>query len=405
MWRAALMLASILASIPVFGQEEKEEKDSLVEALTSGRPHVDLRLRYELVDDAAFEKDAHALTLRTAFGYRTAPFKGLSLFLEAQNVQHLGSERFDNKGAGALANDATDRPVVADPDLTRIQQAYLRVDVLDTAVDLGRRQIAYGDHRFIGDIAWRQDFQTFDAIYLVNHSVKSTSISYAYADKVLRIFGDGKDMSSHFLNALVEVRSDVSLELFAYLLDYAAPEDWGLSSQSYGAKLSGAQPVSKSLRLLFETQYAKQKDFADNPARRDADYLHLVGGLGVGHLVSVKLGRELLGGSLRDGAFQTPLATGHKFNGWADLFLATPASGLVDWYVSADGHVRRAAWIVVYHDFSADEGGRAYGTELDAQVLYPTKWKQTFGFKFAVYREDGFARDVGKLWLWTQYSF
>jgi hypothetical protein len=358
-----------------------------------------------MVDDASFDDDAHALTLRTAFGYRTAPFKGLSLFLEAENVQHLGAEHFNNRGGGRLANDVRDRPVVADPDLTRMQQAYLRVEAFDTAVDLGRREIAYGDHRFIGDVGWRQNHQTFDAVYLVNHSIEETAISYTYADKVLRIFGDEKDMGSHFLNALVKARSDVSVELFAYLLDYEAMADRILSSQSYGAKLSGSQPLGEALRFLFEGQYAKQKDFADNPAPLDADYLHLMGGLGYKSLVNVKVGRELLSGSREDGAFQTPLATGHKFNGWADLFLVTPPEGLVDWYVSADGRVRKASWIVAYHDFSADEGGRSYGGELDGQVLVPTAWKQTFGFKFALYREDGFARDVSKLWLWTQYSF
>jgi hypothetical protein len=406
MLRTIAALALMLVSIPLLAQEEEEKKEmSLAEALASGKPHVDLRLRYELVDDADFEKDAHALTLRTAFGYRTAPYKGLSLFLEAQNVRHLGEERFNNRGAGDLANGVTDRPVVADPDLTRMQQVYLRADVFDTTFDLGRRQIAYGDHRFIGDIAWRQNFQTFDAAYLMNHSLKNAAISYAYADKVLRIFGDGKDMSSHFLNALVKLRADVSLEAFAYLLDYEARADWGLSSQSYGGKLGGSQPLGESFRLLFEAQYAKQKDFADNPGRVDADYLHLLGGLGFETLVNLKVGRELLSGSEGKGAFQTPLATGHKFNGWADLFLVTPPSGLVDWYLSADGKVRKASWTVVYHDFSADEGERSYGSELDAQVLYPTRWKQTFGFKFALYREDGFARDVSKLWLWTQYSF
>ena len=406
MFRTATALVLVLASVPVLAQEEEAKKEkSLAEALASGKPHVDVRLRYERVDDADFEKDAHAATLRTAFGYRTAPYKGLSLFLEAQNVQHLGEERFNNKGAGDLANGITDRPVVADPDLTRLQQAYLRVEVLDTAFDLGRREIAYGDHRFIGDIAWRQNFQTFDAVYLKNHSLKNTEISYAYADKVLRIFGDEKDMSSHFLNALVKLRSDVSVEAFAYLLDYEARADWGLSSQSYGAKLSGSQPLGDSLRFLFEVQYAKQTDFAKNPASLDADYLHLAAGLGFRSVANVKVGRELLSGSESGGAFQTPLATGHKFNGWANLFLVTPPFGLVDWYVSADGKLRTAAWTVVYHDLSADEGGRAYGSELDAQVLVPTKWKQTFGFKFALYREDGFARDVSKLWLWTQYSF
>lgn len=385
--------------------DSDEEIDSIGDALSKGKASVNLRYRFELVDDENFDKQAYASTLRTALGYRTAPYKGFSLFLEAQNVTHVGVEKFNNLGAGDLANGVTDRPVVADPSQTRMQQAYLRVEALDTAFDLGRREIAFGDHRFIGDVGWRQNHQTFDTLFLANRSLARATLSYAFVDKVVRIFGDEKGMSSHFLNGLVKVSSNVDLELFAYLLDYDAVADFRLSTQSYGGKVSGSQPLGSDLRLLFEAQYAKQLDFADHPGSVDADYLHLMGGLGVRSFVNVKVARELLSGSPSGGAFQTPLATGHKFNGWADLFLVTPPEGLVDWYVSADGKIRSSSWNVVYHDFSADDGGRSYGSELDLQLLYPTRFKLAFGAKAALYREDGFARDVSKLWLWTQYAF
>jgi hypothetical protein len=401
----ALTLGTPVAAGQGAGATQSEEVDSITDALSQGSASVNLRYRYEMVDDENFEKNAHASTLRTVLGYRTAPFKGFSLFLEAQNVTHVGKQRFNNRGAGDLANGVTDRPVVADPSQTRVQHAYLRYGALDTTFDLGRRQVVFGDHRFVGDVGWRQNVQTFDAIHLANASIDRTRISYAFAGKVVRIFGDEKDMSSHFVNALVSLNPNTSLELFAYLLDYDAVEDRGLSSQSYGGKLSGSRPVNEGLRVLYEAQYAKQTDFGDNPNTRNATYLHLMGGLGLSDLVNVRAARELLSGSRADGAFQTPLATGHKFNGWADLFLVTPTEGLVDWYVSADGKIDSLSWSVAYHDFSADEGGRTYGREFDAQVLHPTPWNMPFGAKVAFYREDGFARDVSKLWLWTQYSF
>ena len=99
------------------------------------------------------------------------------------------------------------------------------------------------------------------------------------------------------------------------------------------------------------------------------------------------------------------MATGHKFNGWADRFLVTPADGLVDWNVAVDGKVRAVTWLVRYHDFSAGQGGEPYGSELDAQVTYPTSWKQVIAATFALYRDDGFTADTSKLWIWTQYSF
>lgn len=386
------------------GATQREEINSVADALSKGNASVNMRYRYEFVDDENVDKDAHASTLRTTVGYRTAPFKGLSFFVQAQNVTHVGTQLFNNRGAGSLANGVTDRPVVADPSQTRMQQVHLRYGASDTVVDIGRRQIQFGDLRFIGDVAWRQNQQAYDALYFESRSIERTRISYVFVDNVVRIFGDEKDMSSHLMNALVTVNPNVSVELFAYLLDYSAIQDRGLSSQSYGGKIAGAHPISERVRVLFEAQYAKQSDYADNPIARDAYYLNLMGGVGVDR-VNIKVARELLSGSGADGAFQTPLATGHKFNGWADLFLVTPADGLVDRYVSADGRVQSLSWLVAYHDFVADDGGRSYGREVDAQMVYPTPWGLPLGVKAAFYREDGFARDVTKLWVWTQYSF
>ena len=398
--RALLFAPQLFASF--LGAQEAE---SLKEALSNGDPSVNLRYRYEFVDDAAFDLGAHASTLRTALGYRTLPFKGFSFFVQAQNVTAIGNDKFNNRGASSLANGIADRPVVADPSQTRMQQAYLRVEAFDSAFDLGRREVFYGDHRFVGDVRWRQNYQAFDGFYASSRAIDKTTLSYTFADKVVRIFGDEKDMSSHLLNGLVQVNRDISLELFGYLLDYDEQQDFKLSSQTYGFRLLGGQDLRGDLKLLFEAEYAKQTDYADNRANLKANYLELVGGLGLLGRLNVRVGRELLGAAEGSLAFQTPLATGHKFNGWADKFLATPADGLVDRYVSLDGKFRAMSWVVVYHDFGADEGDAVYGQELDLQTVYVSSWEQSFGFKLALYREDGFSTDSSKLWLWTQYVF
>ena len=53
-------------------------------------------------------------------------------------------------------------------------------------------------------------------------------------------------------------------------------------------------------------------------------------------------GYEVLGADNGVG-FATPLATGHKFQGWADKFLTTPGDGIEDVYIGwrplpLDGH-------------------------------------------------------------------
>jgi len=383
-----------------------EDAETVKDALSKGEASVSLRYRFELVDEGSFEKDAYASTLRTTLGYRTLPFKGASFFIEAQNVAAIfGDGTFNNLGAGDLGNGVMDRPAVPDPSQTRMQQVYLRYDAFGTTFDLGRREIIYGDHRFVGNVMWRQNHQTFDAVHLVNDSLAKAKLSYSFVDNVIRIFGDEQDMASHFLNGVIDVTGATSLELFGYLLDYQEEPLSASSTQTYGFRLLGAEPVSQDVDLLFEAEYAKQKEFKRNPTDLDASYLELVGGVGFKGLVNLRVGRELLGAAEGLHAFQTPLATLHKFNGWADRFLKTPADGLIDRFVRLDGSLHSFSWFVSFHDFVADEGDASYGSELDASLSYRTSWAQVFATKFALYREDGFSTDASKFWVWTQYAF
>jgi hypothetical protein len=52
---------------------EDDRATTFFEAFEKGDFTVDLRYRYEFVDDAAFEKHAHASTLRSALSFETAP--------------------------------------------------------------------------------------------------------------------------------------------------------------------------------------------------------------------------------------------------------------------------------------------------------------------------------------------
>ena len=121
----------------------------------------------------------------------------------------------------------------------------------------------------------------------------------------------------------------------------------------------------------------------------------------------LKAGWERLGAG-RGRAFQTPLATLHAFNGWADKFLVTPVNGLRDTYVSAQRGIelggRKGKWEVAYHDFRADHGGSGYGRELDASLGVTLRPGFDVLAKLADYDSDGFARDTRKLWLQAEWS-
>lgn len=398
------LLALLMVPVMPLAAEEEQEELTLAEAVTKGKPILNFRYRYENVEEEdSFDKPAHASTLRTALGYQSLAWKGLSFLVEAENVTVIGNDLYRNAGYGSLSNGVTDRPTVADPALTEINQAYLQWQNKDNKLQLGREEIVLGDARYVGNVGWRQNHQSFDAIAFSNSSLERVDLFYSYLSKVNRITGAVADLSSHLLNVGFELGTFGKLTPYAYLLDYTQVENFGNSTSTWGGEFAGKYAVTDNTSVLYEVEYAQQSDYADNPNSIDASYYFLMAG-GAFKPLTVKLGYEVLGGSESDGQFRTPLATLHKFNGWADRFLNTPTNGLQDLYLQLSGKAGPVAWTVFYHSFSADTGGDKYGDEFDFNFGYTAPWKQSFGFKGAFYNADEFSVDVSKIWLWTSFK-
>ena len=398
----ALLFATSLAG-PASADDDAKSASNIGEALKKGTVSLDLRYRYEWVSEDAFDQDAGASTLRTALGYRTLPLHGVSAYLEFENVKVLGSnDSYNNKGEGHLWNGVGDRPVVADPQITEVNQAYLDVAFADTIVRVGRQVIALDDERFIGPVGWRQNFQTFDAATVTTKDISHLALTYGFIQNVNTIFGGDKKMASHILHGAIDVGKAGSLNAFAYLLDYDDEADWALSRSTYGLHFAGSPKLNDDWKLVYDAAYAVQNDYGDNPVDVSAHLLRVDLGAGF-RMITFRVGDEIL--SAGDDRFLTPLATLHKWDGWADKFLATPANGIDDLYASVAGKHGDFAWVVAYHDFSSDEGSDDYGTEFDAQATYKAKWGQVFGLKAASYSADSFSTDTDKVWLFTSYKF
>ncbi|MEM9558090.1 MAG: alginate export family protein [Acidobacteriota bacterium] len=387
---------------------------TFLEALAGGETHLSLRYRFETVDDDGFDDTAEASTLRTALSYTTAAWRGWSLFLEAENVAAVfDDDGYNNAGAGSLNNGVRGVPVIADPEVTEVNQAFVRwrggdAETWGTAtVQVGRQEINLGDQRFVGAVAWRQNHQSFDAVRVQLHLAR-VDIDYTYADAVLRIVGDHRQMSSHFFMAPIELHAGHRLTPYGVWIDFDAVTS--LSTSTFGAEYKGKFAMTDAVGLQVELEAAQQRDAGDNPVEIDTDYI--MASVGAGFKTDratygVDVAWERLGG-LGDGqrAFQTPFATLHKWNGWADKFLATPGPGLDTLYLRLKGSFGpRWRAMLVYHDFSSDERDFDFGSEIDGELVYTAPWRQTFALKFAVYDADDFSTDTEKLMLWTRYAF
>lgn len=237
-----------------------------------------------------------------------------------------------------------------------------------------------------------------------NKSLEKTTFTYSYVDKVHRIFGDSQPMSSHILNAKTEFGDPGSLTIYGYLLDYDRTANASLSTSTIGAEWAGKYSLSDKAAVVYELEFANQRDSGDNSNQIDANYLHASLGGKIDRFTLIA-GRETLDGNSKDGQFRTPLATLHKFNGWADKFLSTPTNGLEDTYVSLSWQKQALVLKAIYHDFEADEGGTSYGEEVDLLLTWKTPSNIQLGFKAALYDATNFSSSTDKLMLWTAYKF
>jgi len=404
--RAALLIAfATLTALAVPALAEDTNR-SPVDALKSGKVSMNLRYRFENVHDGGFVDNGYASTLRTALSYTTAPWHGLTGKTEFQGVVNITAARkHNNKGAGAATNGVSDRPVVADPDQTDFNQAYLDWNgKKGTEVRFGRQEILLDNVRFVGNVGWRQFHQSFDGAVVTTRAIPRTKATYAFVYNQNRIFSDTQRMTSHLANAGVDLRQAGTLTANGYLIDYDMEALSGLSTLTYGLRWNGATTLQDRVTGLYDLELARQNDAGDNPNTVDAGYYRATLG-GRYDVWTLKAGYEVLEGAPGDGAFTTPLATLHAWNGWADKFLKTPASGLEDVSVSLGAKISAWKFLAVYHDFSANNGGASYGSEIDFLAAWTAPWKQGLALKAASYSADDFSKDVTKIWAFSSWKF
>lgn len=379
---------------------------AIANLVQGGKVRAEFRYRFEDVEQESFTDDAYASTLRTRLGLDSGGWKGLSASLEFDNVTVLG----DDDAYNSTTNGVTGRPVVADPEYTEVNQAYLQYKGSTFTGVLGRQRITLDNQRFIGNVGWRQNEQTYDAVTLRSTALPKTTLQYSYIANVNRITGPDEGVqpanyhgATHVLNAKFDAGAFGAVTAFSYLLDLEnAP---ALSSSTYGLQWTGKHKLDETTNLMWAASYATQSDYADNPNDYDADYYLLEASATRGRF-GVKAGYEVLGGDVQPNhAFQTPLATLHAFQGWADKFLTTPSAGVEDLYVGGSVTAGPVKLDLTWHEFSAEATSASYGDEWDASAAWKFAKNYELIVKLADYGADGFATDTTKAWVQFSAAF
>lgn len=373
----------------------------------------ELRPRAQYTDHSAAAGDPGiTFTNRTNLSVNAALLEvdGLRTTVELNAVSD-----FDSKDQGSMTGNVAVEATVA-----KVSQANITYGFGDAVAVIGRMTTNLDNQRFIGSVGWKQNFQTLDLVGVVSRG-KALEYTAAYVTGVNAIgdagngtrgvwYGGGVtsgQTSSIALNASYKVSDAVKVTGYAYML--------GSHSDTYGVAASGKFPITDGMKFCYRAEYAIQADASletstlGKPAN-DASYMNVKVGLTVGGIMA-KVNYEALSGVDAAGttAFSTPLATKHKFNGWADKFLGTPAAGLNDMNVMV-GYKAKGFGVAkaVYHTFNSNVGSTNYGSELD--LLYKTKISSfnnvTGMVKAAMFTEgDAGLGDTTKVWLMADYKF
>ena len=369
---------SSLSLLSAAGAAHADEHQDFGDALTGGKFDINIRFRWEHVHQQGLS-DGNALTVRPRVGYTTGKYHGASAKV---SVQANAPADYGAYNAAGLNGQPT-KGIIADPRDAGIDQLWFDYDFselnddLNVSARIGRQVITLDDHRFVGHVGWRNLWQTFDAATFKASPIDGLDVFYAYVWDVNRIFGPDSDRDfssdSHLINVSYKLAEGHKLTGFGYFLDLesASGADAG-SNQTLGLRYVGKSKLNEDVSLAYAASYANQSDYAD-AAEYDADYY-------AGELKAlfgktfVGAGIEVLGSDDGTVGFRTPLATLHKFNGFADKFLGTPAVGLRDYYVTAGTVIpdTKTKLVATYHYFTGDESGENYfGSEIDGVVVQP----------------------------------
>ena len=410
---AALAAMGMMMGVTVGVQAEEPEVNSISDILSNGKYSLQIRPRYEFVDEDNDKDNANAFTVRTAIGakFDALGLDGLAAELEMMDVRNFGADNY--------APESTGYSIVADGEQTRVTQANISYAKEGFVGVVGRKGINLDNQRFIGTVDWRQMPQTYDLASVAYKGIENLDLMAAYVWQVNRIFdrdlGGLKipefDTNTVLLHAAYKAAPELTITAYDYMVASFADH--------IGIRAAGGTTLENGVTLDYMAEYAKQTDaslkessapFNDIEPMQDADYYRF--GLGGSHHgFTVGACYEVLGEKGNGtNAFYTPLSTLHAMNGWADIFLGgTPADGLEDLSVKL-GYADKALGKIlgIYHKFDSDAGSVDYGSEFDVVYTKNVMKSVNMMLKGAVYTQGDATTpyvDTTKYWVMFDYNY
>ena len=371
-------------------------------------------------------------------GYSTlpAPDADAAFFISQRSRAKLGYKT-DNLSFGLTLQDVRvwgDEEQTKDEPSIGLHEAWGDVAFSDElGVRLGRQELAYDDHRLLGNSDWNQQGRSHDALVLhYRNSGWSVDLGGAYNQKSEAIFGTkysttnyktlgylwmGKEFDNSLKFSLIGItdglqKTDTADDV-AYRYTYGGNGEYSASGFTVKATVYGQSGMDRS-----------EKDIAAYFASASLGYRFDNVGIGVGYdLVSGTDASE----QEQNNTFNTLYATNHKFYGTMDYFIVLPRdtknAGLQDMYATVQyDPIQQLKLRLDIHSFSlaadlADPAApgqtldKGLGTEIDFTATYTASniitlsggYSQMFATDSMEVIKGG-SKDETANWLWVSLS-
>ncbi len=385
----SILIALLMAGAsPLLSQNNAVESalDTEIGKLQSSLPgqvNINNRLRYERFDLDNGSPNRSGFSNRIRYGY-TQPFgTNFSAMVEGETLFAIGSQD--------EIHPADERAIG-----TELNQLWLGYSHEDWGKGkLGRQIYTLDDHRFIGHVGWRQNIQTYDSITGSFTRVPNLVLNAFYIDQVLTPAGGTNDLQAFGVNA--SYKFGTHLTATAFLYDMEGQDNRAQSNRSFGVRAHGSHQF-ENVQFKYTASFVSQSNNNQNLVSYDANYW-------AGDLTFSFTGFDIGAGlEILEPGFRTPLATLHKFNGFADVFVASSGTGiphgLMDFYLSAGtkiplGTERVIPFKVIFHQFEPESGSGDYGDEVDLVVTYSISKHLGGTLKYGMYNSRGGSAGVG----------
>ena len=407
-WLIVAKLAALPALAGAADYDIGNAPAGLDASFARGRLILELRPRYNRIDESDRPLRTEGGTVRAVAGWRSVPWYGIRFTLEGIHTDHLGRKRFNDDGAQFATSPY---PLLPDPRHTGVNQAYAEYSSEDgVRVRAGRQVVRMDNQRWISDNDFRQIPQLFDGVRGSFAAFENAEIEGAYFRRVRDTSGDVAALRLWIARFAWNPLPGQAFAAYAYFHEQAATANFtGFADNSYkvyGARLEGALRRGCPIEVPYVLEAAQQKAHAGGDPRIDARYWRIGAGLATDRW-TLRADQETKGSN--DGVYglQTPLTDFYAFNGWTLHFFNTPRNGLRDRWITARHAIGPVTLYGEAHRFRSDYDRLDYGRENDVGVTWNIRPGLVARLQHARY-DPGTGSgqpSIRKTWLTLHYAF